>query len=101
MIILYLQHLWSSAIPSHIKKKKEIMSQSWSNNDNTKRHKGNSYPAATRCTEHTHEHNNTSKSTVTQVQDSKLCAQGQYMELSKEDIEKLKKEMMDIVSTVW
>ena len=76
------------------------MSQSWSNNDNTKRHKGNSYPAATRSTEHTHEHNNTSKSTVTQVQDSKLCAQGQYIELSKEDIEKLKKEMEKFVSYV-
>ena len=76
------------------------MSQSWSNNDNTKRHKGNLYPAATRSTEHTHEHNSTSKSTVTQVQDSKLCAQGQYIELSKEDIEKLKKEMEKFVSYV-
>ena len=77
------------------------MSQSWSDNDNTKRHKGNSYPAATRRTEHTHEHNNTSKSTVTQVQDNHLRAQGQYIELSKEDIDNLRKEMEKFVSAIW
>ena len=76
------------------------MSQRWSNNDNTKRRKGDFLPAATRRTEDTHEHNNTSKSTVTQMRDSNLCAQGHYIELSKEDLEKLKKEMIDIVSTV-
>ena len=75
------------------------MSQRWSNNDNTKRRKGDFLPAATRRTEDTHEHNNTSKSTVTQVQDSKLCAQGEYIEFSK-DIEKLKEELKNIVSTV-
>jgi hypothetical protein len=76
------------------------MSQSWSDNNNTKRHKGNSYPAATIRTEHTHEHNNTSKSTVTQVQDNHLRAKAQYIELSKEDIEKLKKAMDKFVSAI-
>ena len=87
-----------SAIPSHIKKKKENMSQRWSNNDDTKRRKGASSPAAMSGTKDTHEHNNTSKSTVTpQVQDSKPCAQVEYIEFSK-DIEKLKEEMIEIVT---
>ena len=75
------------------------MSQRWSNNDDTKRRKGASSPAAMSGTKDTHEHNNTSKSTVTQVQDSKPRAQGEYIEFSK-DIEKLKEEMIEIVSTV-
>jgi hypothetical protein len=76
------------------------MSKRWSNNDDTKRRKVASLPVATRRTEDTHELNNTSKSAVPQVQDSKLCAQGEYIELSKEDNEKLKKEMEKFVSYV-
>ena len=66
------------------------MSQSCSNNDDTKRRKVASLPAATRCHEDNQEPNQ---------QDNQRPAQGEYIQFSK-DIQKLKEEMIDIVSTV-